>query len=722
MGAFARLLGGFAWLRAALTPDRERLGLWTPVIFGLGIWAYFAAEAEPSGWAIACAIAAAVIVGPAAMRARTAAAYLLAIIALASAGFAAAAIRAHVAAAPMLSEALDATVEGRVAELSRSRADQLRAELSDVVIYGLPKGRTPERVRLALLQGDFSRPVRVGDRIAVYARLSPPGAPVEPGGFDFRRHAWFDELGAVGYARGPAMLSERRPPTGLFNRLGAATAELRDRIAVSIGAQMPGETGAFAAAILVGSRAEIGAEPLQALRDSNLAHLLAISGLHMGLLAGIVFGAVRGGLALVPGAAQRFSTKKAAAIVALVAATGYLALSGASVATQRAWVMAAAALIAILIDRPAISLRALAAAAMVILLWRPESLLNAGFQMSFAAALALVAAWESPWGRVARRAWSEGGRASAVSRWVLALALTSLIAGIATSPFAAMSFNRMPAYGLVANMLAVPAMGLVAMPAAAVAGVLAPFGLEGPALAVMGWAIDWILFVARWASDLPGAVRPIPEAPMISAALITFGGLFLCLCCRPTRALGLAPAALGLALWAAADRRPTLLVAPEGAAIGLMGPDGRAVDRARGQGYAIESWLAADGDAGDQSEAASRPGLLRQGRRVEGDLGGGWTLVRFSGRARVDTMSRDCTKQVLLIAPAAPEPPVGPCVYLGPERLAGLGALSVEVQDGRLVIRSALQESAGRIWTRLPGGGQGPDEDVGALFDGAAGS
>ncbi|MFT7392178.1 MAG: competence protein ComEC, partial [Paracoccaceae bacterium] len=287
-------------LAAAAVPTPDRMILWAPVAFSLGILSYFHAAREPSGWTVAIAMALAVAATPLIMRGPRGFMFGFLAAALICAGFAAAALRAQMVAAPVLAASMDATVEGRVAVLSRSRSDQLRAELADPVIYGLARSATPQRVRVSLLEGDFERPVRVGDRITLYARLSPPGAPVEPGGFDFRRLAWFQGLGAVGYARGPVMMAEQQAATGPASRLSQAVARLRDRAATAIMDALPGERGAFAAAILVGSRAGVGQAPLQALRDSNLAHLLAISGLHMGLLAGMVFGAVRLALALVP--------------------------------------------------------------------------------------------------------------------------------------------------------------------------------------------------------------------------------------------------------------------------------------------------------------------------------------------------------------------------------------------------------------------------------------
>ena len=208
-------------------------------------------------------------------------------------------------------------------------------------------------------------------------------------------------------------------------------------------------------------------------------------------------------------------------------------------------------------------------------------------------------------------------------------------------------------------------------------------------------------------------VRMVSDPPVWAPPLIIFGGLVLCLLRGPARAAGLAPLALGLGLWIGGAPRPTLLIAPGGAAIGVLGPDGRAVDRARGAGYAVSSWLAADGDGGDQAAAARRPGLQRYQKRVEGDLGPVWKLVRFHGLVDAERMTTHCRANVLMIAPGARQAPDGKCVWLGPAQLTALGAVAVEPVGDRLVYRSALQESAGRIWTQPPAPVQwSPDADA----------
>ncbi len=670
---------------------------------GLGIWLYFLASEEPSAWAIAVTLAAPLAMLPVALGSR-APWMRLAVMALCllSLGFAAATLRARLAAEPVLAGTLDATVEGRVVEISRSNSDSRRVTLSDVVIFGLARDETPAHVRITLLGGDFARDVRIGERIAVFAQIGPPGAPVEPGGFDFRRWAWFEGLGGVGFARGPAMSAPPAEVEGPLNRLADAVGRLRGDLSRGIQRAIPGENGAFASAILTGARDGVTRDALTALRDSNLAHLLAISGLHMGLLSALVFGVVRLGLSLIPAIALRYETKKLAAGAALLAGLGYLVLSGASVATQRAFVMAAAALIAVMLDRAPISLRALAAAALAILAFRPESLLNVGFQMSFAATTALIAVYEA----ARERRWLQpapgGRRAGAAARYAIALALTSLIAGMATAPYAALSFNRLAAYGLIANLAAVPVMAFWVMPAGLLAATLAPLGLEDPALWVMGRGIGVILGVARFVADLPGAVRPVAAAHDAVLPLLTLGGLWLCIWRTWIRALGLAPLIGAFWIWAAVDTRPELLIAQDGRAIGLMGPQGRAVDRARGAGYDISTWLARDGDLADQEEAAQRPGLTRTERGAEGVLPNGWRVTLMRGRIDVSKLIDACAPEVIVIAPRSVEPIDAPCALFDRPRLTRSGAVAIRPAGAGISVDEALDDAAGRAWGAPP--------------------
>ncbi|MBD3788620.1 MAG: ComEC/Rec2 family competence protein, partial [Sphingomonadales bacterium] len=386
--------------------------------------------------------------------------------------------RAHQVAAPVLGFRYYGAVEGRVVEIDRSSRDQIRLTLDRVTLSNMDPGQVPARVRVSLSGGAEALP-EPGTRVMLTANLSPPPGPAEPGGFDFRRYAWFEGLGAVGYTRTPVL---RAAPPDPDDPLMAGH-RLRMRLSAAMQARMPGQAGAVAAALMTGDRSGISEATNAAMRAANLYHIVSISGLHMGMLAGFVFGAIRYGLAALGGAALTWPVKKIAAVVALVAASLYLWVAGPEVATQRAWIMVAVMLLGVLFDRRAISLRSVALAAAALLVWQPESLTSAGFQMSFAATVALVLAM-GPWTRIAHHL-------PRLVQPVAMLALTSLVAGFATAPIAAAQFHRVSDYGLLANMLAVPVMGALVVPAGVVAALLAPLGLAAPALWVMRIGTEW---------------------------------------------------------------------------------------------------------------------------------------------------------------------------------------------------------------------------------------
>ncbi|MCH8167653.1 MAG: ComEC/Rec2 family competence protein [Proteobacteria bacterium] len=712
--------GEIGWQRAWAAEGRRAI-LWLPVLMGCGIWLYFALEREPDPlWSALTALPVAALVSGMARRAGLAALALALVLSAFGAGFSLALLAAHRAEAPMLSGPIEETVEGRVRVLSKAASGAPRVLLDRVVIYGLDARETPERVRVTLLAAERDSAPRPGARIRVFARLQPPGDPVEPGAFDFRLRAYFQGLGAVGYARGAALRLEAMPPAGPLDRFALWLAGQRARISDALVRALPGRRGGFAAAIIAGDRSNIDQADAEALRISSLAHLLAISGLHMGLLTGLVFGFARLLLAVLPagviGGVSGVSAKKAAAVAALIAGLGYLMLSGATVATQRAFVMMAVAFTAVLFDRPAITLRGLALAAAVVLAIRPVSLMDVGFQMSFAATAALVAGYEevrrrrqARWaaaeqaGGRRRRAGRRGRLLRLAGLYLFGLLFTSIIAGGATTPYAAYHFNRVTPYGLLANLAAVPAMGLMIAPAAIAAGVLAPLGLEAPALWLMGEGIDWVLDVAHWVAGLPGAARPVPVAPAAVLPLISLGGLWLFLWRGPWRLAGLAGIAAALVLWAAPAPRPEVLIAPGGRLVGVLGPEGRALDHRRAQSFAARTWLRRDGDGATQREAAARPGLTRGKGWSSAVLSNGWRLEVVHGRkippGRIETLCRARTLLVMRYGPVHD----GPCRYLGRAALARLGAVAVIVEGDGLRLVPARDRTRRRLWSR--GGG-----------------
>ena len=666
----------------ALQNAQGQLFGWVPVFIAVGIAAWFALPFEPDlrfYGVMAALLGGACIArlyGPEL-------GYPIAVIlGCFSIGMLACGVRAHFVAAPMLDFRYYGPVQGRIIDIDRSQTDALRITLDQVVLEDVAPKRTPVKVRISLGKQPFAPDP--GQVVLLTAFLSAPEGPSEPGGFDFRRMAFFNQLGAVGYTRSPVMLWED-PKDGaqVINRL-------RTRLSQAIMAAIPGDSGAFASGVMTGDRSGISLDTVKALRDSNLAHLLAISGMNMAFLTGFVFMLLRYGVALIPPLALRVNAKKLAAVAAFGVALFYLLLSGANVATARAFLMVCVMLGAILLDRRALTMRSVALAAVVLLVVEPESLLEPGFQLSFAATIVLIAGF----GALDRRVMQER-----LPRWIMpifTLVLTSVLAGLATAPFAAAHFNRFTDYGLLANLLTVPIMSLL-MAAGAVATLLAPLGLAAPALWVMDISARWILFVAHWVAGLDGSVTPIVEPGAGVLPLIAFAGLWTVLWQGRLRWGAVLPAVLGFALWAGATR-PVLLISGDGVLVGLWGPDGRALSSARGAGFAAKTWIENDGDLALPEVAALRSGFSgAKGARVF-DLDG-WSGIILGGKGAAEGLPSACAQADIVIMPAAIAPvtpaPTG-CLLIDRSILDETGALSAEVLEDTLILRPT--RAVRRIW------------------------
>ncbi|MGF1591986.1 MAG: ComEC/Rec2 family competence protein [Kiloniellaceae bacterium] len=575
-----------AALAEALLAERARWPLWLPVLLGLGVAGYFAAPAEPPA-GLGAAVAVPAALGAWALRRRAAARLALFAVLAAALGLAAAQLRAQLVAAPVLERSWGPAFLEAEAIAAEPHARGWRLYLRPIEMAGLEAAQLPARVRVVV--AGLDEPPPPGSRLRLRASLRPPSPPAAPGAFDFARQAWFQGLGGVGFSYGaPRMLAvpdaEARGFAATW-RLGWAA--LRQEVTLRIAAALDGRRGAVAAALITGQRGGIPEAAQAAMRDAGLAHLLAISGLHMGLVAGILFFTLRGGLALLPGLALRQPIKKWAALAAAAGAFVYLNLVGVSIPAERAFLMVAVVLLAVLLDRRALSLRLVAWAAAAILLIAPESLMSASFQMSFAAVTALIAAYEGWQRRRDRR--GPPGPLKRLGGYFFGVALTSVIAILATAPFAAFHFHRLALYGLAANLLAVPLTAFWIMPWAVLGVLLMPFGLEGLALAPMGWGIDLLLATAETVAGWPEAVLPVPPMPDGGLALMVLGGLWLCLWQRRWRWLGVLPILAG-ALTPLAFEPPRLLADGDGRRVAVRDAEARLwVDSRRG-GFLLDTW------------------------------------------------------------------------------------------------------------------------------------
>lgn len=673
----------FAGLAAALLAQRGHLFPWVPVAFGLGIGLYFALPVEPGPGALVAVVAASL--GCLAVVRPLGAAFgpLALALALIGAGFGLAALRAQAVAAPVLDFRYYGPIQGRIAEVDRSASDALRLTLDRVVLADMAPEETPARVRVSL-QGEqrWLDPVP-GTVVILTGHLTAPNGPVEPGDFDFRLSAWFAGLGAVGYTRSPVLVLQ--PPE---SGAGLWLAQMRVRLAQAVRDLIPGDAGGLAAAVMTGDRSGLSVPASDAMRDANLYHLVSISGMHMGMLVSFVFGLVRTGVALVPPLALRVSGKKIAAIVALPVAAFYLALAGRDVATERAFVMVAVMLGAVLLDRQALTLRSVAIAALIVMGLRPESLLNPGFQMSFAAVIALVFAFQGlrrlPSTRDSR--W----------RWLIPaglLVFSSLVAGTATAPFAAAHFNRIAHYGLVANLLAVPVMGMIVMPGAVILALLGPLGLTEPARSMIDWGCRWILAVSERVAAADGAVSTVPAPPPAALPLFAAGMLAVILWQGRGRWMGLVAAAAAFVLWALADR-PALLISASGGIVGVMTADGRALSRPEGEGFVARNWIENDGSLQDQ---ASVPGGFEQDGPLARAEVAGLRLLALRGERGLAALE-GCGGADILVANVPITGP-RPCLVLDPLRLALTGSIAGHATDDGLRLVTVAEVAGSRPWT-----------------------
>lgn len=637
------------WAVAEVAPGR--LLPWLAVAFGFGAVLYLDADTEPRLWA-AVAAAGVTIALAFLARHRPIAFPLIAGVAGIAAGFAVATAQtariAHpVLRAPVGSAAVAGYVERRE---GRERTDRITMRVTSLDARRI-NGR-PERVRLAIRKGTAPP---VGSAVSLKAHLSPPLPPLRPGGYDFARDMYFQEIGASGYALGKIAVTPPVKAGGWWLAYAAFLDATRAAIDRRIHAVLEGDRGAIASALITGTRDAISTPVNDAMYISSLAHVLSISGYHMAVVAGIVFFVIRGSLALVPGLALRRPIKKWAAVAAFAAALFYLLLSGSEVATQRSFIMIGIVLIGVMMDRPALTFRTITLAAFGVLMLAPQSVAHPSFQMSFAATLALVAGYQHG---LPFKADKDTPFTARLALWggreAIGLVLASVVAGLATTPYAAFHFHRLAPYGVLANLGAMPVVSAVVMPAGILGVVMIPFGFDAPCWAVMGWGIDWMIDVVLWVARLPGSVGRVAAFGNGPLLLATLGILMLCLLRTPLRWSG---ALLGLAacLWAALAPRPDVLISADGDTAAIRGPDGRLALLHNGRDtFAVKEWLAADADGRPPKDASLATGTRCDATGCVGVLADGRLISMVLA---IEGFEEDCTRAALVVSPRQAQMP-----------------------------------------------------------------
>ena len=605
-GLRARAARLTAVYRAALESEAEhrRFFLWVPVAFGAGIVLYFFADREPllpltAGLAGFCAVAAAFVAGH-----RRAFALLVAVATI-FAGLATAGWRTASLAAPVLERTRIVTVQGWIEEMD-FRREGARFVLRVAATDGLDPAQTPFRVRLTTRR---TPPFEAGTYVEVKARLLPPSRAAQPGGYDFARDAWFARIGAVGSVLGHMEEAQAPEPPGFWLAADMAVDRARNALARRVDTIVGGDPGAIAAAMVTGKRDLLSEDARSLIREAGIYHVITISGVQMTLVAGIFFVGLRRLLALSRTLALRYPIKKWAAGAAIVAAMAYDVMTGSRIGTERALFMTLIMLSAVILDRHALTMRNLALAAMAVLIWQPEALLGASFQLSFAAVAALVSIYEARsagYAREAERQVTVPVRAGERRGWfgrrrghgLRGALVATFFATSATASFMAYDFHEMNPYVMIGNPLTLTIIEVFAVPGALIGTMLYPFGLDGFVWHWVGFGITIIMAAARFIGALPGASLHLPAFAPWSLAFFSLAVLSaviwrtwpLKLTALPFVLLGLAGALSGPSF--------DVAVAAGGDAAAVREADGRLVVIGRRPSlFDAEQWLRADADA-----------------------------------------------------------------------------------------------------------------------------
>lgn len=567
---------------------------WSVVAFATGISLYFAAPFEPQPVAVISCVAVILVslllTRPDARNLRS----LLFGLCFICLGVGRSGWHSHAAATPKLSSYESAYwVTGWVSAIEKS-GPRLRWQINVSDIAELNTAQTPRVIRTST----GGTGVQAGDFIRIRSVLSAPRGPAVPGGYDPARRAFYAGIGGSGYAISKAEVIEDLPLT-LKSQIQRQIIKVRYRLADRVLNASPVETAGLQVGLLTGIRTYIPEDQTDVLRTAGLAHILAISGLHMGLMAGSVYFLAALGFACISPLSRRYDMRKSAAVIGLVAATAYLILSGASVATQRAFIMTCIVFFAVILDRRAFSMRSVALAAAITLLLHPEAIVGAGFQMSFAAVAALVAvyrAWDN------RRVYTSRGVFGRAGQSLKSLSVTSFVAGTATSGFAMLHFNRVASYGLAGNLLAMPVFTFLVMPAGLAVFPAMLIGQEHLPLVVMGFGLQLMLSMSEWVAGWPEAILHIPAGP--SWVIGFFGLSFAALCLGPrfARVCGAITLVLCVGIWLS-SRQPDMRVSSDGAVAfwAESGPAVLYVNRKRADKYGREQFARRAGE-GDWSQ------------------------------------------------------------------------------------------------------------------------
>jgi competence protein ComEC len=680
-----------AWVGA----EQGRFQPWLAVFVGMGIVMFFARPAEPPAWIGPALVGLAlplVGLGWGRQATRAMAASLLAL----ALGFAAASLRTH-AMPPMPGLPRGAVaVSGMIVAVEPLPVGR-RVILAHVALDG---GAVMARKLRIRLRDTDQQPLAPGEGLAVRALLRPPFAPAYPGAWDQRRDEFFEGLAGGGFALGSA----RRLAANDQSARDQPWQRFREGVAARIMVAVPGPPGAVAATLLTGISSAIPAATRSDFASAGLAHILAVAGLHIGIVMSTVFTVVRLALAHWGWAALRWPIKQLSGLAALSVGAFYMAITGMHLPIIRSFLMACLVTLGLLLGRRAISMRSLGFAATVLMLTEPEAVDGVSFQMSFAAVLVLVAGYEVLQPLKIASLSHHAGLLGWLRRDLALVAITSLLAAAATAPFVAYHFGQVQVYSVLANMLAVPLATFWVLPLGLIGLLLMPLGIGFLALVPMGWGCGLMIAIARTAAHLPAANLSVPPESLSGLGVASLGLIWLCLWRSPARLLGAVPLVFGVVIMPIFVRVPDILVSPDLRTIAVREPDAVYLQQTGHDPFTLGEW---------RRFFAGRPVLLLpdQGRLAAGRVvctpdgcvlpsrGAGAVLIW-----RADAPPADCHGIGIILATGYLDTLNGPgcsgLAVVDRDRVQDGQAIAIRIAPNRVLI-TADRDGRG-VWPWLP--------------------
>lgn len=671
-------------IQERLEAEHHRFVLFVPVWMGLGVAFYFHLRHEPPVWA-----GAAVCLGFLTLYGLVRRLSLLRLLALAGllAGFGMtlAQIRTDSIHSPVLASALPMTrITGQVEEIAPTPKGS-KLLLQHVTIDGLAPERTPNHISVTLRSYDDR--LVTGQTIRLRAGLFPPPGPALPGGFDFNRYFFFREIGAVGYGVPPVETISAHAGGDADSRF----AEFRHRLTEAIRRHFHEPAGAVAAAFITGETRAIPESINDDMRTAGLYHLLAVSGMNLSVVAGLAFYSFRLLLALIPALALRYPIKKWAALLALLVSYAYLRVSGCPVSAERAFFMVSLIFIAILLDRDPQPMRSVAFSAFCILLYEPESVLTASFQLSYSATAALIASYE--WATRFANRHTDGWGVQRIGFYFAAVMATSLVAWLGTEPFIVYHFSQFSSYSLLANTIAEPLVSFLLMPLVIAGVLLLPLGLAWLAFAPMQYGVDLLLVIARFVAHLPHAMWIVPPPTDGGFLAIVLGLVWIYFWNGASRWLGLLPALPGLAT-ALLYQPPDLLVSADAKEIAYRAEDGKMrLLRGRAANMNAEQWLRASVATAyaEPDDHFARCDALGCIATLHGH--------RIAAIRKEEALPDDCRMADIVIAPFPVSASACPArILLDKDALEKGGAAALWLKGDTINLRQARKQQGDRPW------------------------